>query len=172
MSDIQSHAESGVYKQQGFGTPLPVKGNIGLLIVDFVVGFADPKTFGGGKREDVDLGPLKKGQPIAAVAPLRGCGGRAALQGVTASALAQSRTPSTYSLRETSILERGWKSSRLASRPMSFMVDAYPATGEGCCQRLRLRAPWPPRFVSSWDRKIALEATCTAVEFFSFLSLF
>jgi hypothetical protein len=42
MSDIQSHAESGVYKQQGFGTPLPVKGNIGLLIVDFVVGFADP----------------------------------------------------------------------------------------------------------------------------------
>ncbi|QIE25680.1 Maleamate amidohydrolase (plasmid) [Caballeronia sp. SBC1] len=48
MSEIQSHAESGVYKQQGFGTPLPVKGNIGLLIVDFVVGFADPKTFGGG----------------------------------------------------------------------------------------------------------------------------
>jgi maleamate amidohydrolase len=47
MSDIQSHAESGVYKQQGFGTPLPVQGNIGLLIVDFVVGFADPKTFGG-----------------------------------------------------------------------------------------------------------------------------
>lgn len=43
-----SHTESGVYKQQGFGTPLPVKGNIGLLIVDFVVGFADPKTFGGG----------------------------------------------------------------------------------------------------------------------------
>jgi maleamate amidohydrolase len=37
-----------VYKQQGFGTPLPVQGNIGLLIVDFVVGFADPKTFGGG----------------------------------------------------------------------------------------------------------------------------
>jgi maleamate amidohydrolase len=48
MSDIQSHAESGVYKQQGFGTPLPVQGNIGLLIVDFVVGFADPETFGGG----------------------------------------------------------------------------------------------------------------------------
>src|ERR1700712_3371338 len=48
MSDIQSHAESGVYKQQGFGTSLPVQGNIGLLIVDFVVGFADPKTFGGG----------------------------------------------------------------------------------------------------------------------------
>jgi hypothetical protein len=48
MSDIQSHAESGVYKQQGFGTSLPMQGNIGLLIVDFVVGFAAPKTFGGG----------------------------------------------------------------------------------------------------------------------------
>src|SRR5260370_24300804 len=48
MRDTQSPAESGVYKQQGFGTPLPVQGNIGLLIVDFVVGFADPKTFGGG----------------------------------------------------------------------------------------------------------------------------
>jgi maleamate amidohydrolase len=48
MNDIQSHAESRVYKQQGFGTPLPVQGNIGLLIVDFVVGFADPETFGGG----------------------------------------------------------------------------------------------------------------------------
>jgi maleamate amidohydrolase len=48
MSAIQNHAESGVYKTQGFGTPLPVAGNIGLLIVDFVVGFADPSTFGGG----------------------------------------------------------------------------------------------------------------------------
>ncbi|WP_250516115.1 isochorismatase family protein [Caballeronia sp. INDeC2] len=48
MSVIESHAESGVYESQGFGTPLPVKGNVGLLIVDFVVGFADPQTFGGG----------------------------------------------------------------------------------------------------------------------------
>ena len=32
--------------------------------------------------------------------------------------------------------------------------------------------PVASRFVSSWDRKIAVEATCTAVEFFSFLSLF
>jgi maleamate amidohydrolase len=42
------NGEEHVYKQQGFGTPLPPKGNVGLLIVDFVVGFADPQTFGGG----------------------------------------------------------------------------------------------------------------------------
>ncbi|MFM0064860.1 isochorismatase family protein [Paraburkholderia aspalathi] len=48
MNAPQTHAEAHVYQQQGFGTPLPVQGNIGLLIVDFVVGFADPSTFGGG----------------------------------------------------------------------------------------------------------------------------
>jgi maleamate amidohydrolase len=48
MNDLASHAEAGVYTRQGFCTPLPVQGNIGLLIVDFVVGFADPATFGGG----------------------------------------------------------------------------------------------------------------------------
>ncbi|MBI0325710.1 isochorismatase family protein [Burkholderia plantarii] len=42
------HAEAGVYRQQGFGTPLAPAGNVGLLIVDLVVGFADPATFGGG----------------------------------------------------------------------------------------------------------------------------
>jgi maleamate amidohydrolase len=48
MNDLSQHAEASVYQQQGFGTQLPVKGNIGLLIIDFVVGFADPNTFGGG----------------------------------------------------------------------------------------------------------------------------
>ncbi|CAD6544011.1 Maleamate amidohydrolase [Paraburkholderia hiiakae] len=48
MNELSQHAEAAVYRQQGFGTPLPVHGNIGLLIVDFVVGFADPATFGGG----------------------------------------------------------------------------------------------------------------------------
>jgi maleamate amidohydrolase len=48
MNDFSQHAEAAVYQQQGFGTPLPVRGNVGLLIVDFVVGFADPNTFGGG----------------------------------------------------------------------------------------------------------------------------
>lgn len=48
MTDFSLHAEAGVYRDQGFGTPLPVKGNIGLLIIDFVAGFADPAVFGGG----------------------------------------------------------------------------------------------------------------------------
>jgi len=48
MADYSHHAEAGVYHAQGFGTPLPVQGNIGLLIIDFVVGFADPQVFGGG----------------------------------------------------------------------------------------------------------------------------
>jgi maleamate amidohydrolase len=48
MTDFSDHAEAGVYHAQGFGTPLPIRGNIGLLIIDFVVGFADPAVFGGG----------------------------------------------------------------------------------------------------------------------------
>ncbi|MFM0501492.1 isochorismatase family protein [Paraburkholderia caffeinilytica] len=48
MNAPEHHADVQVYRQQGFGTPLPPHGNIGLLIIDFVVGFADPDTFGGG----------------------------------------------------------------------------------------------------------------------------
>ena len=40
--------ESHVYSRQGFGAGLGIKAPIGLLIVDFVNGFADPGTFGGG----------------------------------------------------------------------------------------------------------------------------
>ncbi|MGE8632959.1 MAG: isochorismatase family protein [Achromobacter piechaudii] len=36
------------YTRQGFGTPLPLKAPFGLLIVDFVNGFADPAVLGGG----------------------------------------------------------------------------------------------------------------------------
>lgn len=42
MTDAQ------VYLRQGFGARLGVSGRVGLLIVDFVVGFADPTAFGGG----------------------------------------------------------------------------------------------------------------------------
>ncbi len=42
------HGEVQTYERQGFGKPLPLKGPIGLLIVDFVNGFADPEVFGGG----------------------------------------------------------------------------------------------------------------------------
>ncbi len=48
IDTLSRHAEAGVYRQQGFGTPLPPAGNIALLIIDLVVGFADPATFGGG----------------------------------------------------------------------------------------------------------------------------
>jgi maleamate amidohydrolase len=37
-----------LYRRQGFGHRLGVSGPIGLLIVDLVVGFADPQSFGGG----------------------------------------------------------------------------------------------------------------------------
>ena len=48
MTDLSQHAEAQVYQQQGFGTQLKPEGRVGLLIVDFVVGFADPAVFGGG----------------------------------------------------------------------------------------------------------------------------
>lgn len=40
--------DKGVYQRQGFGTRLGLSGALGLLIVDFVNGFADPDSFGGG----------------------------------------------------------------------------------------------------------------------------
>jgi maleamate amidohydrolase len=40
--------EIATYRQQGFGASLELKKPIGLLIVDFVNGFADPQVFGGG----------------------------------------------------------------------------------------------------------------------------
>jgi len=43
-----THADDDTYRRQGFGADLCVSGRIGLLIVDFVVGFADPAVFGGG----------------------------------------------------------------------------------------------------------------------------
>lgn len=48
MNEISQHAEVHVYQKQGFGTALKPEGRIGLLIVDLVVGFANPAVFGGG----------------------------------------------------------------------------------------------------------------------------
>jgi len=42
------HAEIATYAKQGFGADLPLQAPYGLLIVDFVNGFADPAIFGGG----------------------------------------------------------------------------------------------------------------------------
>jgi maleamate amidohydrolase len=44
--------ESQTYQRQGFGTPLELVAPFGLLIVDFVNGFADPEVFGGGNIAD------------------------------------------------------------------------------------------------------------------------
>jgi len=41
-------SEGSVYSRQGFGRTVPLEPPFGLLIVDFVNGFADPDQFGGG----------------------------------------------------------------------------------------------------------------------------
>lgn len=41
-------ADASVYRKQGFGTTMPPKAPFALLIVDFIHGFADPGSFGGG----------------------------------------------------------------------------------------------------------------------------
>jgi maleamate amidohydrolase len=65
-------ADEKIYRTQGFGASLGVSGRIGLLIVDFVVGFADPSAFGGGnippaiKATRIALDEARKrGWPVA-----------------------------------------------------------------------------------------------------------
>ncbi|MDB6083617.1 MAG: amidase [Gammaproteobacteria bacterium] len=43
----KSSTDAEIYQRQGFGARLGLRGRIGLLIVDFVVGFKDPSAFGG-----------------------------------------------------------------------------------------------------------------------------
>lgn len=43
-----AHNEIITYQRQGFGSQLRIQPPLGLLIVDFVNGFADPAVFGGG----------------------------------------------------------------------------------------------------------------------------
>jgi maleamate amidohydrolase len=45
---VTGESEIDVYRQQGFGKALGVKGRLGLVLVDFVEGFTDPEVFGGG----------------------------------------------------------------------------------------------------------------------------
>lgn len=50
------------YQRQGFGASLDIQAPVGLLIIDFVNGFADPQAFGGGNiRAAIDrtVGLLK-----------------------------------------------------------------------------------------------------------------
>ena len=43
-----AQGDVSAYARQGFGAPLPLVAPFGLLIIDFVNGFADPAVFGGG----------------------------------------------------------------------------------------------------------------------------
>ena len=62
------HAEIKTYERQGFGTALPLKDPVGLLIVDFVNGFADPAVFGGGNIPAA----IERTVPLLAAARERG----------------------------------------------------------------------------------------------------
>lgn len=62
------HEEARVYQRQGFGAGLGVRPPLGLLIVDFVNGFADPAVFGGG-----NIAPaIARTVPLLALARERG----------------------------------------------------------------------------------------------------
>ncbi len=65
-------ADTEVYHRQGFGRSLGIQGRLGLLIVDFVNGFADRDLFGGGnippaisRTRTVLAAARKAGWPVA-----------------------------------------------------------------------------------------------------------
>ncbi|MCO4865002.1 N-carbamoylsarcosine amidohydrolase [Cupriavidus sp. WGlv3] len=62
------HKEIGAYQRQGFGNALELDGPFGLLIVDFVNGFADPAVFGGGNIREAIASTV----PLLAVARRQG----------------------------------------------------------------------------------------------------
>lgn len=64
--------DEAVFRRQGFGAGLGLRPPLGLLIIDFVNGFADPAVFGGGNipaamRQTEDLLALarERGWPVA-----------------------------------------------------------------------------------------------------------
>ncbi|CAG9187002.1 N-carbamoylsarcosine amidohydrolase [Cupriavidus pinatubonensis] len=66
------HKEIGAYQRQGFGNAFELAPSFGLLVIDFVNGFADPAVFGGGNiREAIGATvPLlaaarREGWPVA-----------------------------------------------------------------------------------------------------------
>ena len=52
LATTNKPSDAQIYQRQGFGAPLGISGQLGLLIVDFVAGFADPSSFGGGNIAD------------------------------------------------------------------------------------------------------------------------
>ncbi|PTQ07772.1 N-carbamoylsarcosine amidase [Sphingomonas oleivorans] len=62
------HHEEEIYARQGFGAELGIVGQVGLLLIDFVNGFADPAAFGGG-----NIGPaIENSRELLAQARQRG----------------------------------------------------------------------------------------------------
>ncbi|SCU76290.1 Maleamate amidohydrolase [Cupriavidus necator] len=62
------HKEIGAYQRQGFGNELELAAPFGLLVVDFVNGFADPDVFGGGNIREAIANTV----PLLAVARREG----------------------------------------------------------------------------------------------------
>ncbi len=48
FTQVNAGLEADLYRHQGFGQQMGIQGRMALLIVDFVVGFADQDAFGGG----------------------------------------------------------------------------------------------------------------------------
>ena len=49
------NSEMAIFQQQGFGQTMGLGERPALILVDFVVGFDDPKMFGGGNIHDAVL---------------------------------------------------------------------------------------------------------------------
>jgi maleamate amidohydrolase len=61
-------SELEVYRRQGFGKALGIKGRLGLVLVDFTNGFADPSQFGGGNIVEA----IRNSVPVLALFRERG----------------------------------------------------------------------------------------------------
>jgi len=68
MTDPTSRQDLETYQKQGFGTSMQLKKPLGLLIIDFVNGFANPEVFGGGNINDA----IKNTVPLLAHARAQG----------------------------------------------------------------------------------------------------
>ena len=65
---MSNQPEQTVYERQGFGQGLELSPPAGLLIVDFINGFADPAVFGGGNIRPA----IEKTRKLLALARARG----------------------------------------------------------------------------------------------------
>ena len=65
---MSKQPEQAVYERQGFGRSLELLPPAGLLIVDFINGFADPEVFGGGNIQPA----IAKTRTLLALARKRG----------------------------------------------------------------------------------------------------